>query len=142
MVNQASTSTIAEEPMTVDTNYLSPGANNNNQNIDKLVQKLKLNWLKDKTARHVSYNKFFAGSIENTLIPKEMELSLELTTSNYDQEFIDNWYLKLKKFILMKDKVKFYGKNIEETAKLINERQIKLKQKLDKDEYDATQNTI
>ena len=42
----------------------------------------------------------------------------------------------------MKDKVKFYGKNIEETAKLINERQIKLKQKLDKDEYDATQNTI
>ena len=43
LVNQASTSTITEEPMTVDTNCLSPGANNNNQNIDKLVQKLKLN---------------------------------------------------------------------------------------------------
>ena len=47
-----------------------------------------------------------------------MELLLELTTRNYDQEFIDNWYLKLKKFILMKDKVKFCGKTMKKQQNL------------------------
>ena len=42
----------------------------------------------------------------------------------------------------MKDIVNFYEKTIEETTKRIDETQIKLKQILDKDEYDATQNTI
>ena len=42
----------------------------------------------------------------------------------------------------MKDIVKFCGKTIEETTKSIDETQIKLKQNLDKDEYDPIQNTI
>ena len=42
----------------------------------------------------------------------------------------------------MKDIVKFCGKTIGETAKSIDETKIKLKQNLDKDEYDAIQNTI
>ena len=42
----------------------------------------------------------------------------------------------------MKDMVKFCRKTTEETAKSISEAQIKLKQNLDKDEYDAIQNTI
>ena len=37
LLNQASTSTIIEEPITVNINYVSPRANNNNQNTDKLV---------------------------------------------------------------------------------------------------------
>ena len=49
LVNQASTSTITEEPITVNVNYLSCRANNNKQNTDKLA--LKLNQLKDKSAR-------------------------------------------------------------------------------------------
>ena len=42
----------------------------------------------------------------------------------------------------MKDTVPFCGKTIEKTAKSIDETQIKLKQNLDKDEYDVIQNTI
>ena len=40
LVNQASTSTITEEPITVNSNYFSSGSNNNNQNTDKLALKL------------------------------------------------------------------------------------------------------
>ena len=62
----------------------------------------------------------------------------------YLLEFINNCYSNLKElsFILMKDMVKFCRKTTEETAKSISEAQIKLKQNLDKDEYDAIQNTI
>ena len=84
----------------------------------------------------LSHKKSLIRCIENKLIPKGLELSLEPTVGDYDQEFIDNWYSDLKEFyfILMKDIVKFCGKTIEET-------QIKLKQNLDKGEYDAIQNT-
>lgn len=51
-----------------------------------------------------------------------MELSLERTIGNYDQEFFENWCTNLNKFsfILMKDIVKFCEKAIEETAKGID----------------------
>ena len=82
--------------------------------------------------------------LENKLIPKGLELSLEPNIGNCDQEFIDNWYSNLNdfSFILRKDIVKFLGKTIEETAKSIDETQIKLKQNLEKDEYYPIQNTI
>ena len=83
LVNQASTSTITEEPITVNVNYLSCRANNNKQNTDKLA--LKLNQLKDKSARYVSHKEFLTRCIENILIPKGFELLLEPTIGNYDQ---------------------------------------------------------
>ena len=118
-------------------------ANNNNQNNDKVER--KLNWLKEKSARYVPHMEFLTRCIENNLIPKEVELSLEPTIGNFDQAFISKWYSQIWKsfsFILMKDTVPFCGKTIEKTAKSIDETQIKLKQNLDKDEYDVIQNTI
>ena len=53
MVNQTSTSTITEGSLTVNVNYLSPRAGNNNHNTDKLA--LKLNRLKDKSAKCLSH---------------------------------------------------------------------------------------
>ena len=123
LVNQASTSTITEEPITVNSNYFSPGSNNNNQNTDKLA--LKLNRLKEQK---INWYPTFTWTYYD----------------NYDQEFINNWYSNLKDFsvILMKNIVKFCGKTIEETAKSINEIQIKLRQNLHKNECDTIQNTI
>ena len=48
---------------------------------------------------------FLTRCIENKLTPKGLELSLEPTIGNYDQEFIDNLYSNLKEFYftLMKD---------------------------------------
>ena len=82
--------------------------------------------------------------MENKLIPKGLELSLQPAIVNYDQEFIKNWYSNLKgfSFVLVKDIVKFCGKTIEETAKSIDATQIVLEQILDKDEYGTIQNTI
>ena len=128
--------------ITVNVNYFSPQANNNKQNTDKLV--LKLSWLKDKSAKYVSQKEFLTRCTENKLVPKGLELSLEPTIGNYDQKFIDDWYSNLKEFplILMKYIAKFLGKTIEETAKSIDETQIKLKQNLDKDYYEVSHNTI
>ena len=78
LVNQASTSTITEEPITVNVNYLSCRANNNKQNTDKL----KLHQLNKES---------LTRCIENKQIPKGFQLLLEPTIANYDQEFIGNW---------------------------------------------------
>ena len=88
-VYQASTSTIIEEPITVNANYLSPRGYNNNRNTGKLA--LKLNRLKDKSARYISHKEFLTRCIENKLKAKGLELSLEPSIGNYDQEFINNW---------------------------------------------------
>ena len=106
-VNQASTSTITEESTIVNVNYLSPRANNNTQNTYKLA--LKLNRLKDTSTRYVADKEFLSCCIKNKLTPKGLELLLEPTIGNYDQEFIDNWYSNLEEFsfIIMKDIVKF-----------------------------------
>ena len=87
-VNQASTSTITEESIIVNVNYLSPRANNNTQNTYKLA--LKLNRLKDTSTRYVADKEFLSCCIKNKLTPKGLELLLEPTIGNYDQEFIDN----------------------------------------------------
>ena len=73
---------MTEEPIAVNVNYFSPQANNNKRNADKLA--LKLNRLKDKSGRYVSHKEFLTRCIENKLIHKELELSLQPTVGNYD----------------------------------------------------------
>ena len=106
LVNQASISTIAEELITVNTNFTSPRASNNNQNPDKLP--LKLNQLEDKSGRYVPQKEFLTRCTVNKLIPKGLELSLEPTIGIDNQGFINNLHSNLKdfSFILMKDIVK------------------------------------
>ena len=93
-VNQASTSTITEELISVNMSYFSPRNNNNNQNTDKLT--LKLNRLKDQSSRYVSQKEFLTYSIVNKLTPKGLDLSFEPTIGNYDQQSVNKWYSNLK----------------------------------------------
>ena len=82
--------------------------------------------------------------IQEKLIPKGLELSLEPTTGNYDQEFIDNCYSNLKDFslILVKQIVAFCEETEEKTQTSITERKATLKQQLKKDDYVEIQNAI
>ena len=93
-VNQASTSTITEEPILVNMSYFSLRNNNNNQNTNKRT--LKLNRLKGKSFRYVSHKEFLTYNIENKLTPKGLNLSFEPTIGNYDQKSVDRWYSNLK----------------------------------------------
>ena len=51
------------------------------------------------------------------LVPKGLKLKLEPTIGNYNQEFVDTWYSKLKTFslTLMKDIIAHCDKTIVKT---------------------------
>ena len=76
---------------------------------------MKLDRLLDKQARYESHISFLKRS-------HGLNLQLEPTIGNHDQEFFDKWYQKLNKFSfeLMGDIVKFY-----ETTKTNVSEQIK-----------------
>ena len=63
-----------------------------------------------------------ARCIAEKLIPKGLKLVLEPTIGNFDQEFVDQWYSKLKGFslILMKDIKTYREKTIKSTNESIN----------------------
>ena len=55
------------------------------------------------------------------LVPKGLEITLEPTIGNFDQEFVDNWYTNLKQFsiILMKQIVAYCDKTEQKTEKTL-----------------------
>ena len=132
IVNQASTVTITEESVNINHKLLTASPNHYTQPNCRLA--LKLNRLKEKSARYVSHKDFIKQCIKSKLVPKGLELTLEPTIRNYDQDFIDNWYSNLKDFSLvsMEQIVSFCDKKIEETAVKINNTESILKQQLEK----------
>ena len=143
MVSQASTATITNETVNTNPNLLSPFSTQTQyHNTDGLA--IKLNRLKEKSARYTSHKEFLSQCIDNKLVPQGLSLTLEPTIGNYDQTFIDNWYSKLKDFSLnlMGDVVSFCDKTISETNNKIEQTETLLKQHLEKKEYDEIQKTI
>ena len=90
----------------------TPATNKNKGQVS-----LKLNRLKDKVTRYESQKGFLTRCIAEKLIPKDLKLQLEPTIGNFDQEFVDEWYSKLKGFslILMKDITTYCEKTIKST---------------------------
>ena len=78
---------------------------------------LKLNRLKDKVMRYEWHKDFLARCISKKSIPEGKKHELEPTIRNFDQEFVDEWYSRLKGFllILMKDITTYCEKTIEST---------------------------
>ena len=114
LVSQASASTITSESDNTIPNLLTTTAPRT-QNTDALA--IKLNRLCKKSARYNSHKDFLSRCIHVKLVPKDLELSLEPTIRNYDQECIDNWYSNLKdfSFILMKQIVAICKKTKQKT---------------------------
>ena len=78
------------------------------------------------------------------LAPKGLRLELEPTIRNYDQEFVDTWYTKLKSFslTLMKDIASYCDKTIVQTKQNIRETETDLKSVTAKEEYFQIEETI
>ena len=85
---------------------MEPRLNLNLLSTDKKREKqttylaIKLNRLHDKNTRFESHRDFLLQCIREKIIPKELELMFEPTIVNHNQEFLDNWYSKLKQFSL------------------------------------------
>ena len=102
---------------------------------------IKLNRLKDKQARFVPHKESLTCCVAEELVRKRLEVRLEPTLGNYDQEFLDNWYSKQKQFLLllMKDVVQFCDKSISETAQDIKNTESSLKRNAGQNQYHAIQ---
>ena len=111
---EASTCTLVNEDTNQMTSSLpkTPATNKNKEQVA-----LKLDRLKDKLTKYESHKDFLTRCIAEKLIPKGLKLELEPTIGNFDQEFVDEWYSKLKGFslILMKDITTYCEKTIKYT---------------------------
>ena len=139
-MNQTSTATITEESVNRNQNFLTASPITIH-NTDGLAP--KLNCLKEKFARYVSHKDFISQCIKSKFVPKGLELTLEPTMGNYDNDFIDNCFSSLKNFslVLMEQIVSFCDKTEETTIK-INDNESILKQQLEKKEYEEKKKTI
>ena len=98
LVEEASTCTLVNEDTNQMTSSLpkTPATNKNKEQVA-----LKLDRLKDKLTKYESHKDFLTRCIAEKLIPKGLKLELEPTIGNFDQEFVDKWYSKLKGFSLI-----------------------------------------
>ena len=134
LVEQASTCTLVNEDTNQMTSSLqqTPATNKNKKQVA-----LKLNRLKDKVTRYESHKDFLTQCIAEKLIPKGLKLELEPTIGNFDQEFVDKWYSKLKGFslILMKDITTYCEKTIKSTNDSIKNTEATLRNLTENQEF-------
>ena len=124
-VSGPSTSTLVNELLTENSEHSMQVIY---ESINEELLALKLNHLKEKSARYKSHKDFLSRCIKDHLIPKGLKLELEPAIGNFDQAFIDNWFSKLKDHLidLMKH-IKSCDKAIAETKPAIQNIEAKLK---------------
>ena len=85
--------------------------------------------MKNKEAGFVSHKDLLTRCVAEELVPKGLEVTLESTIGNLDQEYLDNLYSKQKQFSLslMKYVVQFCYKTIKKTAQDIKKTESSLK---------------
>ena len=94
LVEQTSTSTLIGDN---ETTHCSRQLRSSDKNKEQIA--LKQNQLKGKAVRYKSHKDFLSRCIAKGLIPKGLKHELEPTIGNYDQEFVDTRYSKLKKIL-------------------------------------------
>ena len=102
--------------------------------------------MKDKQARFVSHKEFLTRCVAEELVPKRLEVALEPTIGNHDQEFLDNWYSKQKQFSLSlmkeKDIVQFCDRTVHKSAQDIIKTESSLKRNASQSQHHAIQTEI
>ena len=97
LVHVPSTATATEESFEVNNDLLLT-ENQKERNITCLSIKLKR--LKCKQASFLFHKECLTRCFVEEFVPKGPEVTLESTIGNYYQEFLENWYLKQKQFLL------------------------------------------
>ena len=98
----------------------------------------------DRNTRFESHSDFLWQYIGEKLIPKRLELMLQPTIGNHNQEFLDNWYSKLKQFSLslMEDILQFCNKTINITTQEIMATESSLKTSTNNNPFQGTKAEI
>ena len=89
----------------------------------------KLDRLYDKQARFESHQQFLERCLQATVIPKGLQIELEPSIGNHDEEFLAKWNDKLLKFSreLTQDVIEFCGTTVAETVAKISDAKEDLK---------------
>ena len=105
--NESTPGTVLDAPPTSTLIEEEPQPNLNLLFTDEQREKqatylaIKLNRLHDKNTRSESHRDFLWQCIRVKLVTKGLQLMLKLTIRNHDQQFLDNWYSKLKQFFYL-----------------------------------------
>ena len=118
LISNSSSSTIIKKKRNINSNLLT-AAPQQNHNTDGLA--IKLNRLKEKSARYNSHSELLSKYIQENLVPKGLETTLEPTIGKFDQEFVDNWYTNLNQVtvVLMKQTAAYRDKAEQKTQKAL-----------------------
>ena len=83
---------------------------------------MKLERLQDKHDRYDSHISFLTKCVKEKVIPNGLKIELEPSIGNHDDEFLRNWYQRLKSFsiTLMEDVIEFCNKTNNTIAEQIN----------------------
>ena len=86
-----------------------------------------------------SHKEFLSRCITNGLVPKGLELMLESTVVNHDQNLVDNLNSKIKQFSLsvMKDIVQFCEKTIDATKAEISTAETSFRSNTSEEQFKA-----
>ena len=116
LISNSSMSSIIQEEDNINSNLLTE-APLQNHNTDGLA--IKLNCLKEKPARYTSHRDFFSKCAQESLASKGLEITLEPTIGNFDQDFVNNCYTNLQQFsiVLMKQIVAYCEKTAQKIQK-------------------------
>ena len=141
LIRNSFSSTSIQEEDNINSNLLTV-APPQNHNTDGLA--IKLNHLKEKSARYNSHRNFLSKCIQENLVAMGLGITLEPAIGNFDQEFVDKSYTNLKQFCigLMKQIVAYCDKTEQKTQKNITETETILQQQLKKEDYKKIKNTI
>ena len=141
LAEQIATSTLVGEEDN-ETTHCSRQLQSTEKSKEKIV--LKINRPKDKAVRYKSHKDFNSQYIAEEFVLKGLKVKLEPTIGNYDQEFVDTWYSKLKRFsqTLMKDIVAHCDKTIVKTEDNIKDTETHLKNITEKEEYQSIEKNI
>ena len=102
--------------------------------------------LERQTEETCTHKEFLTCCVAEELVPKGLEVALEPTVGNHDQEFLDNWYSKEKQFSLSlmkeKDIVQFCDRTVHKSAQDIIKTESSLKRNASQSQHHAIQTEI
>ena len=135
------TNILIQQSSVIDMNVLVTPVD---RSINKEKLAMKLNHLKNKSARYESHKSFLNQCIREKLIPKGLKVYMEPTIGNHDQEFLDNWNQLFKDFslVLMKNIVSFCDQTLTATTTEVKTTEQTLKHNMEKQEFADVEQVI
>jgi len=133
--------TINLEQSESDKTITSPAKPNGDFNQRSAI---KLDRLKEKEAKYESHLAFLKKCLDEKVIPKGLQIQVEPTLGNHDEEFLKIWYEKLNKysFDLMEHIKNFCEKSKDNFTNQVKASEAELKTKTNETQFREISNAL